>query len=169
MATSSSAATAVPAAQPASKRSSKLLIGLAVVVGLVAVGGAAYTFVPRFMTASSSAPEAAKPPPAEKPIFLALEPLTVNLQSEGRPRFLQIGMALRVPDEHTKAQIVEYMPELRSRLLLLLSNRTPDSLVTPEDKAKLAEEIRKTLNGPLAPQQPALGITSVSFNTFVVQ
>ena len=68
-----------------------------------------------------------------------LDPLTVNLQSEGRGRFLQIGMALRVRDEQTKAQLVEFMPEVRSRLLLLLSNRAPDSIVSPEDKAKLAE------------------------------
>jgi flagellar FliL protein len=66
----------------------------------------------------------------EKPIFVALEPLTVNLQSEGRPRFLHVGMALKVRDEQAKAQIVEFMPELRSRLLMLLSNRPPESLVT---------------------------------------
>ena len=167
MASSSSAATA-SAAQPASKRSSKLVIGLVIAVGIAAAGAAAYTFVPRLMN-TASAPEAAKPPVPEKPIFLALEPLTVNLQSEGRPRFLQIGMALRLPDERTKAQIVEFMPELRSRLLMLLSNRAPDSLVTPEGKAKLAEEIRSTLNTPLAAGQAPLGITNVSFNTFVVQ
>lgn len=170
MATSNPAATAASATLPAPRRSSKLLIGLAIAVGLVAVSAAAYVFVPRFMNASASASaEPAKPPAPEKPIFLALEPLTVNLQSEGRPRFLQIGMALRVPDEHTKAQIVEYMPELRSRLLMLLSNRTPDTLVTPEGKAKLAEEIRTALNTPLAAGQPPLGISNVSFNTFVVQ
>lgn len=144
------------------------MIGLIVAVGLAAAGAAAYTFVPRFMNAAS-APETAKAPVPEKPIFLALEPLTVNLQSEGRPRFLQVGMALRVPDEHTKAQIVEFMPELRSRLLMLLSNRVPDTLVTPEGKAKLAEEIRTTLNAPLAAGQAPLGISNVSFNTFVVQ
>jgi flagellar FliL protein len=121
------------------------------------------------MNSSSEAAEPAKAAEPEKPIFLMLEPLTVNLQSEGRSRLLQIGMALRVPDEKTKAQIVEYMPELRSRLLMLLSNRTPDTLVTPEGKAKLAEEIRNTLNTPLAAGLPPLGISNVSFNTFVVQ
>ncbi|MDM0007962.1 flagellar basal body-associated protein FliL [Variovorax sp. J22G73] len=169
MATSTPAATAVPAAQLPSKRSSKLLIAAVVVVGLAAAAAAAYTFVPHFMKPASETAEPAKVAAPEKPIFLMLEPLTVNLQSEGRARFLQIGMALRVPDEKTKAQIVEYMPELRSRLLMLLSNRTPDTLVTPEGKAKLAEEIRTTLNTPLAAGQPPLGISNVSFNTFVVQ
>jgi flagellar FliL protein len=74
-----------------------------------------------------------------------------------------------VRDEPAKAQIVEFMPELRSRVLMLLSNRPPESLVTTEDKSKLAEEIRTALNAPLAAGCPPQGIFSVSFNTFVVQ
>ena len=167
MATSSSAANAIPA-DTGSRRSSKLLIGLLIAAGLVVAGGAAYVLVPRFMGSPATA-EAAKAPVPEKPIFLMLDPLTVNLQSEGRGRFLQIGMALRVRDEQTKAQLVEFMPEVRSRLLLLLSNRAPDSIVSPEDKAKLAEEIRKALSTPLTAGSPELCISSVSFNTFVVQ
>ena len=151
-------------AAPAAPRSSKLLIGLLVGVGLLAAGAAAYIFVgPRFTQA-----ESAKPVP-EKPIFVTLEPLTVNLQGEGRGKFLHVGMALRVRSEPSKAQIVEFMPELRSRALMLLSNRSADSLVSPEDKAKLAEEIRVELNRPLNSQLPEQGITSVAFNTFVVQ
>ncbi|HEX7864177.1 MAG TPA: flagellar basal body-associated protein FliL [Variovorax sp.] len=172
MAPPTSVATAAPAsaALPAPRRSSKLLVGIVVAVGLIAAAGAAaYVFLPRFMGDAASTAAPAKAPVPEKPIFVMLEPLTVNLQSEGRSRFLQIGMALRVRDEHSKAQIVEFMPELRSRLLVLLSNRPPESLVTPEDKAKLADEIRKALNTPLTPETPELGISSVSFNIFVVQ
>ena len=152
-------------AAPAAPRSSKLLIGLLVGVSLLAAGAAAYIFVgPRLTQA-----EAAKPAP-EKPIFVTLEPLTVNLQGgEGRGKFLHVGMALKVRGEPSKAQIVEFMPELRSRALMLLSNRSADSLVSPEDKSKLAEEIRVELNRPLNGQLPEQGITSVAFNTFVVQ
>lgn len=170
MAPPTSVATAAPtnATLPSSRRSPKLLIGLVLAVGvLAAAGAAAYVFLPRLTGAASTA--AAKPPVPEKPIFVMLDPLTVNLQSEGRSRFLQIGMALRVRDEHAKAQIVEFMPELRSRLLVQLSNRAPESLVTPEDKARLAGEIRNALNAPLTPETPELGISSVSFNIFVVQ
>jgi flagellar protein FliL len=167
MATSSSAANAIPA-DSGPRRSSKLMIGLLLAVGIIAVGAAAYVLVPRFMGSPATA-ETPKAPVPEKPIFLMLDPLTVNLQSEGRGRFLQIGMAVRVRDEQTKAQLVEFMPEVRSRLLLLLSNRAPDSIVAPEDKAKLAEEIRKSLSTPLSAGGPELGISSVSFNTFVVQ
>lgn len=173
MASSSPVATAAAplsaASSSAPRRSSKLLIGLVIAVGIAAACAAAYVFVPRLMGSAAAPAETAKAPTPEKPIFVMLDPLTVNLQSEGRSRFLQIGMALKVRDEPAKAQIVEFMPELRSRLLVLLSNRPPESLVTSDDKAKLAEEIRKALNAPLASGMPELGIFSVSFSTFVVQ
>ncbi|WP_432727127.1 flagellar basal body-associated protein FliL [Variovorax sp. W6] len=170
MAPPTSVANAAPAIAtlPSPRRSPKLLIGIVVAVGLLAAAGAAaYVFLPRFMGAPATAE--AKPAAPEKPIFVMLDPLTVNLQAEGRSRFLQIGMALRVRDEQAKARIVEFMPELRSRLLVQLSNRPPESLVTPEDKARLAEEIRAALNAPLTPDTPELGVSSVSFNIFVVQ
>lgn len=106
---------------------------------------------------------------AIKPIFMTLEPLTVNLQSEGKPRFLHLGVSLKVTDEHAQARISESMPELRSRLLLMLSNRDPATLLSPADKAALAEEIRKDLNGLLAAGLPAQDIRGVVFSAFVVQ
>ena len=60
MATSSSAANAIPA-DTGSRRSSKLLIGLLIAAGLVVAGGAAYVLVPRFMGSPATA-EAAKAP-----------------------------------------------------------------------------------------------------------
>jgi len=162
MATSPNASTAA-----AAPRSSKLLIGLLIGVGLLAAGAVAYVvLVPK--AAGAHQAEAAKPVP-EKPIFVTLEPFTVNLQGEGRAKFLHVGMALKVRGEPSKAQINEFMPELRSRALMLLSNRTADSLVSPDDKSKLAEEIRSELNRPLNDDLPDQGITSVAFNTFVVQ
>ena len=160
MATSPPVATPIPAAP----RSSKLLIGLLVGVSLLAAGGAGYVFL-----GHKAAPAEAATVAAEKPIFVTLEPLTVNLQGEGRGKFLHIGMALKMRDEASRAQVVEFMPELRSRALMLLSNRAPDSLMSPDDKTRLADEIRAELNRPLGDKLPEQGIAGVSFNTFVVQ
>jgi flagellar FliL protein len=169
MATSPQVAIPVPAAA-AAPRSSKLLIGLLIAVGVLAAGAVAFILVgPKLMGASSEA--APKQVVPEKPIFVTLEPLTVNLQAEGRGRFLHIGISLKVESEQAKGQITEFMPELRSRVLLLLSNRAPESLVSTEDKTKLADEILKALNAPVNAEAKSkdMGITSVSFNTFVVQ
>ena len=165
MATSSTVSPAAAAAP----RSPKLLIALLCVTTVAALAGGGFAL----SRSSLFAQEAQAPAPASKampkPIFVTLEPLTVNVQSEGRSRFLHIGMSLKVDDEQAKAQLVEFMPELRGRLLLLLSNRQPETLLSTQDKAKLAEEIRAELNRPLAAGAAPQAIASVSFNTFVVQ
>jgi flagellar FliL protein len=69
----------------------------------------------------------------------------------------------------SSAQIAEYLPETRSRVLSLLSNRDPNSLITADDKNKLAAEILKALNKPLASSQPPQHIVNVLFTAFVVQ
>lgn len=160
MATSTAPVSAAP-----SSRLPKLLIIVLGAVTLCALAGGGYVY----LTAGKKAETEPAPKVAEKPIFVALEPFTVNLQSEGRGRYLHVGIALKVKDEKAKAQVVEFMPELRSRVLLLLSNRPPESLVTTEDKSKLAEEIRTAIDAPLSADLPPQGVTSISFNTFVVQ
>ncbi|HYP83209.1 flagellar basal body-associated protein FliL [Variovorax sp.] len=160
-------ATSTPAAgtAPSGSSASKLLLGLiAGIVLVAAAGGAAWFFLGRH----AEPVEAAAPVP-EKPIFVNIEPITVNLQSEGRARFLHLGMTLKVRDEKSRAQIAEFMPVLRSRALLLLSNRKGEDLMTTDDKSRLADEIRTELNRPLAENLPQQGITGIAFTTFVVQ
>jgi flagellar FliL protein len=159
-------AQAAPPAPPP-PRVSRLVIALVAALSICTLGLLAYVLRGGIGPLAGSAGPAAAAP--EKPIFVTLEPVTVNLQGEGRSRFLHIGLALRVRDEQTQARIAEAMPELRSRLLLLLSNRVPESLLSPQDKAKLADEIRDELNRPLAAGSPPQGIAAVAFNAFVVQ
>lgn len=146
-------------------RSPKLLIAALISISLCALAVAAYAI-------TRTSPDAeAKPAKqaVEKPVFVTLEPITVNLQGEGRSRFLHIGMSLRVRDDKAKAQVMEFMPELRSRALLTLSNRQADSLQTTEDKSRLADEILAELKRPLNDSLPPQGIVGVSFNAFVIQ
>ncbi len=135
--------------------------GLAV---LLLAGGLAYVFV----LGGPSVHAAARPPPV-KPVFIPVEPLTVNLLADGRPRFLHLGISLRTEDEAARERVAEAMPELRSRLLLMLSNRDPASLATPADKMRLAEEIRRELDRPIGAGLPPQGIRGIGFSAFVVQ
>jgi flagellar protein FliL len=162
------ATSSVPPAQtPRTRRiGRKLLLAIAAACILVPLLGGAVFYVVR--AAASQAPAAHAPEP-QKPIFVPLEPLTMNLQSDGKKRFLHLGIALKVRDEKAQARVAEDLPELRSRLLLLLSNRDPETLATPQDKMKLAEEIRAELDRPMAAGASPHGLTGVVFNAFVVQ
>lgn len=139
-----------------------LLVAL-VALGITATAAAAYYYL-----GNNHKGTAAVPVPAD-PIFIALEPLTVNLQPNGRSRFLHIGVTLKVADIKSQSQVTQYLPEVRSRVLTVLSNRQPDLLVTPNDKTQLAGEIMAVLNQPFAPNLPPKKISSVMFTTFMLQ
>ena len=155
-----------PVDPPVSPRKSRkriiLLLALAV-LGIAAAAAAAYFYL-------GSKDKAAKvvTQPVD-PIFIALDPFTVNLQPNGRARFLHVGVTLKVADTKSQNQVTQYLPEVRSRVLTVMSNRESESLVTPENKAQLVAEIMAALNQPFAPNLPSSKIASVMFTTFMLQ
>ncbi len=161
MATSNSEAVA-----PRRSKTPLILIALLVAALLAASGLAAYLLLMRPSTATAASPVAAVAPP---PIFVPLDPWTVNLQGDGRSRFLHVGLTLRVADKETQARMAEYLPEVRSRILTLLSNRDPATLATAEDKTRLAGEIIAAVNRPFAGGLPEQHVTNVMFTAFVLQ
>lgn len=105
----------------------------------------------------------------EVPIFVALEPMTVNLQPGGRNRFLHVAATLKMTDSKSQAQVAQYLPEVRSRVLTVLSNRAAESLGTTEERVLLSDEILAALNQPFAPNLPPQKIADVLFTTFMLQ
>ena len=132
-----------PAAAPVKAKSKKLIVIGAVLALLVIVGaGAAW-----FPASRSHAEEddGSAPPPKEvakvAPTFLPLENMVVNLADPGGDRFAQIGITLEVSDAKTAEQIKQYLPSIRSGILLLVSQRTSEELLQREGKEKLATDI----------------------------
>lgn len=131
-------AVAAAAAKPKSKK--MLLIGIAVLVLVLGAGAGWY-----FTKGSKHGAEEKKAHPPAPPKFIALEPFTLNLQREESDQFLQLGITLKVVEPEGKAEMEEkiklLMPEIRSRLLLLLSGKRASELTPAEGKKKLAQEI----------------------------
>jgi len=154
-------ATSKEIVSPPGKSKKILIIGL---LSLTVAGlGGGYFFM---KGKSEPAHEKAK---AEVPIFFPLEPFTVNLQPGGRSRFLHVAVTLKMSDAASQAQMAQYLPEVRSRVLSTLSNREAESLATPEDKTRLSGEIMQSLSQPLGPNAPQQKIASVMFITFMLQ
>lgn len=61
------------------------------------------------------------------------------------------------------------MPQVRSRLLMLLSGKQASELTSPEGKEELAQAIISQLNVPLTDNQPPLDLREVLFTDFIVQ
>ncbi|MFZ6658640.1 flagellar basal body-associated protein FliL [Undibacterium sp. TJN19] len=155
-------------APPAGKSKKKLLIIIAAAVFLlVAVGGAAAIFLSKKGSATKEKEHKAEP--AKAPVFLALEPFTVNLQSDNGDKYLQISMTLQVQDEEQVNSIKANMPQVRSRLLLLLSSKDAAEILSAEGKEKLVTEIIEKVAQPFVAKGEPQKVSGVFFTSFVVQ
>ncbi|MEA3122570.1 MAG: flagellar protein FliL [Paraburkholderia sp.] len=139
-----------------------LPIVLAALVAAGAAAGGMYFFLLKHSLS--------KPPAPPPPVFFPLDPMTVNLLSDDdNQHYLRVGLTLKIADDKMQAHITEHMPELRSRILLDLSNKHPEDLSTVEGKRALADELKTVLEQPTDAGAPPLQIEDVLFTEFVVQ
>jgi flagellar FliL protein len=126
------------AAPPKSKK--MLIIGIVSLL-VIAAGGAGWFFTRGHAPADAHA-EAAKVETPHEAKFVPLgENFTVNLQREEGDQYLQAGITLKVLQPELEEKIKATMPEIRSKLLFLLSSKKPSELQTVEGKKKLIAEI----------------------------
>ncbi len=160
-----SAAPAAPAEGEAPKKGpKKLIIIIAAVVLLLVLGGGGALYMMKKKAAEAEAaaaaeedggdehakpakeakkPEHSKDAHAAPPAFVPLDPFVVNLADRESERFAQIGITLQVDDAKLSEELKAYMPAVRNAVLLILSHKTSEELLSTEGKAKLAEEIRR--------------------------
>ncbi len=146
-----------------SKRS--IWIPLLVLITLAACATAGYSYWRMHQQPTEDVKKEAPPPPA--PVFFALDTFTVNLGDA--ERVLYVGITLRLKDEATRARLSEYLPEVRSRLLLLFSRQDASQLASDEGKQKLVEAIKQTLAVPLVHGQPKQEVTDVLYTAFILR
>jgi flagellar FliL protein len=164
----------VDAAAPPPKKRGLLKILLLLVPLLGAAGGGAWYFLHQDHEPAEKgkpgAAKAAKAAPSKPPVFVTLDPFTVNLQhDDASPQYLQVGLALKVTDAAVADAVKLHMPEIRNRVLLLLSSKKASDITTLEGKQSLSTDLTREISLPLAGSVPAQSIDSVLFTSFVVQ
>jgi len=147
------------------KKKRSIWIPLLVLITLAACATAGYSYWRMHQQPGEEVKAEAPPPPA--PVFFALDTFTVNLGDADR--VLYIGITLRLKDEATRARLNDYLPEVRSRLLLLFSRQDASGLATDEGKQKLVEAIKQTLAAPLVSGQPRQEVTDVLYTAFILR
>lgn len=160
-----------------SKRFGKLILGLLLIALTVGASVAATYFLlqkPGFLDAAMAEYTTEERPrqasvqlPA--PIFASLEPFTVTLRDERTTRILYLAITLRLVDDVSRQTISEYMPEVRDRVLRLLSVQNPTYIQTPEGRQRLVQDLTDLLQRPYLPQPRGPEISAVLFTAFVVQ
>lgn len=113
------------------------------------------------------------------PVFVELDPFTVNLQPETTvDQYLQVKATLRVDEQPAADNLKVYMPEIRHRVLMLLSGKKASELGSAEGREQLAEDIKHAVNAIVGevprnrkgePEEPIGPVESVLFTSFIVQ
>lgn len=143
-----------------------LIIIIAAVVLLAGGGGAAWFFL--HAKKDGHQEEAKHEEPAKPPVFVKLEPFTVNLSPDGEEHYLQTDIELKVADAKITDKVKAHMPEIRNNVLLLLSSKTAGTLASMEGKQKLSNEIKDQVNKVLHAKDED-GVSGVYFTSFVIQ
>lgn len=186
----------------APKKKTKLL--LFIIIGLLVVvlggAGAAFFLIKKKAPADEedtgeetthAVKKSKKDHPDAPPVFVKLEPFTVKLQVEQMEAYLQATPELRVLDAPVGDRIKQYMPEIRHRVLLLMSGKKASELSTPQGVQALSNEIRTDINliidgpkvkgkgkgkakdeAPSAPSDqadPDDSVQAVLFTSFIIQ
>jgi len=155
-----------PAEAAAPKKGKGKLIIMIVVLLLAAGGGGGAAW---FFLAGKGDPKEHKAAPPPKPVYAPLEQFTVNLQPEGEEQYLQVSMTLKVADQKVVDQLKLHDPELRNRILMILTNKAPSQINNMEGKRQLAEEIMQAARRPFSEGQPEQDVLDVHFTAFIIQ
>lgn len=128
----------------------RVVIIIGAVVALVVCGAGAWLL----LGTGKKGEHAEKVVVSAPPVFFTLDPFVVNLAGEVQ-HYLQVGIDLKIADEHVRDRIKAHLPEIRNGVLLLLSSKQLDDLSSLEGKNQLRAEIREVVNQPLGVHTPA--------------
>jgi flagellar FliL protein len=113
------------------------------------------------------------------PVFVELDPFTVNLQPETPvDQYLQVKASIKVEEQRAADTVKAYMPEIRHHVLMLLSDKKASELSSIEGREVLANEIRNSINAIIGevptnkkgePEEPIGPVEAVLFTSFIVQ
>lgn len=167
MSAAAEAATAsAPAPAPAKGKGKKKLVVIiaATVLGLALAGGAAMVLMKHKVDPDAETTEAGdsaagdspakavktrKHDPKAVPVFVPLDPFTVNLADRNAERFAQVAVTLEIDDAKLGDQIKAYMPAIRNNILLVIADRTAAELMGREGKVALAGRIQRAASRAL--------------------
>ena len=139
------------AAPPKSKK--LLLIVLLLVLVVVLVGGGGFLYLSKQRAAAAyddhEQPQAAAHKgPAGPPVYLPLDNMVVNLADPGGERVAQVGITFELRDAAAAETVKQFLPTIRSGVLLLVSQKTSEEMLQREGKEKLANDILREAARP---------------------
>jgi flagellar protein FliL len=162
-------------AEVAPKKSNKKLIIIIAVVLVLLIGGG----VGAWLMMGNKSDEHGEHEDAKKdekhevvvaePVFVKLDTFTVNLNPEEGEKYLQVDITLNATEQNDADVIEKYEPQVRNRVLMILTSKLASEISSMEGKQALSEEITESINAPYSEGAEPLKVTEAFFTSFVIQ
>lgn len=118
--------------------------------------------------AAQAAAPAAPPQESGKRVFTTLDMFTANLAERDQGRFAQVGIIIEMSNPKAGAALTAAVPPIRSAILLLLTSKTADELLSLKGKQALAAQVVEIARKYIAPEFRS-SVHAAHFSSFVIQ
>ena len=161
-------------AKPAGKMKLIIIIVIAVLLAVGLSVGATLFFLGKDDGGADEKAEAAAAAPAVPvklpAIYEELAPaFVVNFNHQGRPRYMQVSVALMTRDQAALDALKVHMPVLRNRLVMLFSGQDFGALITPVGKEMLRQQATASVQELEQKETGKVSVEQVLFTNFVLQ
>ncbi len=85
----------------------------------------------------------------EPAVLYNLDPIVVNLFDPTGKRYMQIRLALALPDKKVEEEIKDKEPIIKDAIITYLSAKTPEEVIQPEAKEVIKKDLLKRINEAL--------------------
>jgi len=126
--------------KPKKKLGKGLIVIIIVVVAVLVGGGGAFFFLSKSGGDKGQKKEKEDAKKEERVMFV-LDPFVDNLGDQGATKFLKVSMQLELSSPAILESAKGKTPQIRDAIINLLTSKTSDSLMSPEGKLQLKDEI----------------------------
>lgn len=154
-----------PAAEGKKSKKGLIIIILIAIIAIGAGAGGAWYFM-KMSGDEEAEPEKPKTKPTK---FMELDIFTVNLQPEDNNQYLQVGLTVKVRETEVVQEITKQMPDIRNRILMLLSSKKATDIAGIQGKQLLSQQIVEEIKQSLGSEDLQEDVREVLFTSFVIQ
>lgn len=129
--------------QPKKKGSKLIIIIIIAIIVLAGAGGGTYFFL---IKKSGDKKEEKKEEKASQTVNFGLDPFVVNLSDATGNRFLKVSIQIELANAKLVDIAKSKTPQMRDAIITLLTSKSSDTLIAPEGKLQLKDEITIRMN-----------------------
>ncbi len=130
--------------KPKKKKGKGLILIIVIAVAVLLGGGGAFFFLTK--SGGEKGPKKGESSAKEESAMFSLDPFVVNLGDQGANKFLKVSMQLELSSQAAMESAKAKTPQLRDAVINLLTSKTSDTLMSPEGKLQLKDEINMMAN-----------------------